>query len=47
MWFAACELRNPGFLPYFFVNENFLRFITPDYGDAYGNGHVYPRGAAS
>ena len=45
-WFVACELRNPGFLTYFFVNENFLRFITPDYGDAYGNGHVYPRGAA-
>ncbi len=45
-WFAVCELRNPGFLKYFFVNENLLRFVTHDYGDAYGNGHVYPRGSA-
>jgi len=45
-WFALCEVRNPGFLKYFFVNENLLRFITPNYGDAYGSGHVYPHGSA-
>jgi 4-amino-4-deoxy-L-arabinose transferase-like glycosyltransferase len=45
-WFWLCEIRNPGFLEYFFVNENFLRFVTPNYGDRYGNGHIYPRGSA-
>jgi len=45
-WFALCEMRNPGFLKYFFVNENLLRFVTHDYGDAYGGGHLYPRGSA-
>lgn len=45
-WFVLCEMRNPGFLKYFFINENLLRFVTHDYGDAYGNGHLYPRGAA-
>jgi 4-amino-4-deoxy-L-arabinose transferase-like glycosyltransferase len=45
-WFWRCELRNPGFLHYFFVNENFLRYVRPEYGDRYGNGHVYPRGTA-
>jgi len=45
-WFWLCEIRNPGFLEYFFVNENFLRFVTPNYGDRYGNGHIFPRGSA-
>jgi 4-amino-4-deoxy-L-arabinose transferase-like glycosyltransferase len=45
-WFALCELRNPGFLKYFFLNENLLRYVTHDYGDIYGQGHLYPRGAA-
>lgn len=45
-WFALCEARNPGFLKYFFVNENLLRFVTHNYGDAYGTGHLYPRGSA-
>jgi 4-amino-4-deoxy-L-arabinose transferase-like glycosyltransferase len=45
-WFWICEARNPGFLKYFFVNENFLRFVTRNYGDRYGDGHVYPRGSA-
>ncbi|MCK5801248.1 MAG: glycosyltransferase family 39 protein [Lentisphaeria bacterium] len=45
-WFALCELRNPGFCRYFFINENLLRFLTPAYGDRYGNGHIYPRGSA-
>lgn len=45
-WFVLCESRNPGFLKYFFLNENLLRFVTHDYGDAYGSGHLYPRGSA-
>jgi 4-amino-4-deoxy-L-arabinose transferase-like glycosyltransferase len=45
-WFWLCEVRNPGFLKYFFVNENLLRFVTHDYGDRYGNGHLFPRGSA-
>ena len=45
-WFWLCESRNPGFLHYFFVNENLLRFASREYGDRYGNGHVYPRGSA-
>lgn len=45
-WFVVCEQHNPGFLKYFFLNENLLRFIRHDYGDAYGTGHLYPRGSA-
>ena len=45
-WFVLCESRNPGFLKYFFLNENLLRFVKHDYGDAYGVGHLYPRGTA-
>lgn len=45
-WFVISERHNPGFLHYFFINENFLRFVTPNYGDLYGSGHIYPRGSA-
>lgn len=45
-WFIAAELRSPGFLRYFFINENLLRFVVHEYGDRYGNGHIYPRGTA-
>ena len=45
-WFITAEDLNPGFTRYFFINENVLRFITPDYGDKYGSGHEYFRGAA-
>ena len=45
-WFYLAETRNPGFLKYFFVNENFLRFIIHDYGDKYGSGHEHIRGTA-
>jgi 4-amino-4-deoxy-L-arabinose transferase-like glycosyltransferase len=45
-WFVLCEVRNPGFLRYFFVNENFLRFVIHEYGDKYGSGHAHLRGAA-
>ena len=43
-WYALSEIRNPGFLYYFFVNENLLRFITPEYGDRYGSAHTRFRG---
>jgi 4-amino-4-deoxy-L-arabinose transferase-like glycosyltransferase len=45
-WFYLAENKNPGFLKYFFLNENFLRYVKHDYGDLYGNGHMFPRGTA-
>jgi len=45
-WFWLAEIRNPGFLKYFFYNENILRFVTHDFGDLYGKGHVKPYGFA-
>ena len=45
-WFVLAEMRNPGFLHYFFIHENLLRYISPDYGDLYGTGHQFPRGSA-
>jgi 4-amino-4-deoxy-L-arabinose transferase-like glycosyltransferase len=45
-WFAMNEAANPGFLKYFFWNENVARYLYKDYGDKYGSGHVYWRGAA-
>ncbi|MDG2305459.1 MAG: glycosyltransferase family 39 protein [Candidatus Binatia bacterium] len=45
-WFALTERANAGFLEYFFVNENFLRFFASEYGDRYGGGHKFPPGAA-
>lgn len=43
-WFALAQNRNPDFLRYFFVNENFGRYLLKDYGDRYGSGHRYPFG---
>ena len=43
-WFLISEHRQPGFLRYFFVNENFLRYLVKDYGDKYGHGHRFPYG---
>jgi 4-amino-4-deoxy-L-arabinose transferase-like glycosyltransferase len=45
-WFVLCELHNPGFLKYFFLHENLLRYIQHDYGDLYGSGRELPRGTA-
>jgi 4-amino-4-deoxy-L-arabinose transferase-like glycosyltransferase len=45
-WFLLAERENPGFLQYFFINENFLRYFIKDYGDKYGVGHVLPYGSA-
>lgn len=43
-WYILAERANPGFLWYFFVHENLLRFLVKDYGDRYGSGHVYVYG---
>ena len=45
-WFALMAARDPGFLEYFFINENFLRFLTPNYDDRYGSPHVFFKGMA-
>jgi 4-amino-4-deoxy-L-arabinose transferase-like glycosyltransferase len=41
-WYLLAERANPGFLRYFIVNENLLRFLTPNYGDRYGLAHDLP-----
>jgi 4-amino-4-deoxy-L-arabinose transferase-like glycosyltransferase len=46
-WFLICERHNPGFLKYFFLNENLLRYVKHEYGDQYGNAHGVPRGTAA
>lgn len=46
-WFVLAEVRNPGFLRYFLINENLLRFLSTGYGDRYGTGHPLPRGSAA
>ena len=45
-WYALAEIKTPGFLEYFFINENFGRYLKKDYGDVYGVGHRQPFGAA-
>lgn len=45
-WFVRMAWENPDFLEYFFIHENFLRFVTPDYGDKYGAGREFFRGMA-
>ena len=45
-WFWLAETRNPGFLRYFFLHENLLRFFLHKYGDLYGSGRTQPYGAA-
>ena len=45
-WFVLVEARNPGSVWYFFYNENFLRFVTHDYGDRYGAGREAFRGVS-
>lgn len=44
-WFIMEEQANPDFLRYYFVQENFQRYLIHDYGDRYGTGHVYMRGS--
>ena len=45
-WFVMVEQRNPGAVWYFFYNENFMRFISHDYGDKYGAGREAFRGVS-
>lgn len=45
-WFYMAELKTPGFLKYFFLNENFYRFFKKGYGDLYGTGHKHLLGTA-
>lgn len=45
-WYWWAEIRNPGFLRYFLINENFGRYLKSDYGDVYGSGHTQPFGTA-
>lgn len=45
-WFVLMEARNPGSTWYFFYNENFLRFVSHDYGDKYGAGREAFRGVS-
>ncbi|RME57285.1 MAG: phospholipid carrier-dependent glycosyltransferase, partial [Candidatus Dadabacteria bacterium] len=40
-WFILAESYYPGFLNYFFVHENFLRYLKHDFGSRYGQGHTY------
>ncbi len=45
-WYYMMTLKNPDFLYYFFVNENFKRFLFRDYGDKFGCGRETFRGMA-
>ena len=45
-WFVIVEQRNPGSVWYFFYNENFMRFVSHDYGDKYGAGREAFRGVS-
>ncbi|UDQ98670.1 glycosyltransferase family 39 protein [Lentisphaerota bacterium WC36G] len=40
-WFYLSHKNDANFLEYFFVNENFKRFISKDYGDKYGAGREF------
>lgn len=40
-WFIMREREAPGFCSYFFLNENFLRFLRHDYGDRFGAGREF------
>ena len=46
-WFILMHREDPGFLKYFFINENLLRFLVHDYGDRYGAGRETFRGMAA
>ncbi|MBQ4439436.1 glycosyltransferase family 39 protein, partial [bacterium] len=45
-WFLMMQRKNPDFLEYFFINENFKRFLFKEYGDRYGSGRESFRGMA-
>lgn len=44
-WYAAAELKTPGFIDYFIVGEHWHRFVTPGWsGDRYGFAHAFAPG---
>ncbi|MBX7138991.1 MAG: glycosyltransferase family 39 protein [Oligoflexia bacterium] len=43
-WYLSAELRVPGFLRYFLIDENILRFLTHDAGVRYGSVKSRPYG---
>ncbi|MFA5940891.1 MAG: glycosyltransferase family 39 protein [Sinimarinibacterium sp.] len=44
-WYVIAEQHTPGFLSYFLVGENFLRFVDSTWpGDLYGGVHTRPKG---
>ncbi|HRO00110.1 MAG TPA: glycosyltransferase family 39 protein [Nitrobacter sp.] len=44
-WYAAAEIRTPGFLRYFLIGEHFDRFTVSGWqGDLYGSGHARTKG---
>ncbi len=45
-WYFLVQKANPDFLRYFFLQENFSRYLHRDYGDRYGNAHHAPYGAS-
>ncbi|MDD2943105.1 MAG: glycosyltransferase family 39 protein [bacterium] len=45
-WFYFAEQKSPGFLYYFFFQENILRYATNQYGDKYGTAHPIFYGAS-
>lgn len=45
-WYILMQMKNPEFFEYFFVNENFKRFLFKDYGDQYGAGRESFHGMA-
>ncbi len=45
-WYWLMTLRHPDFPEYFFLNENFRRFLFKEYGDKYGAGRETFRGMA-
>jgi len=45
-WYVIMQSRDPDFLEYFFVNENFKRFLFKSYGDKFGAGREFFMGMA-
>jgi len=45
-WYYLMARKDPGFLEYFFIHENFLRFVVHNYGDRFGSGRETFHGMA-
>lgn len=45
-WYWIMQSRDPDFLEYFFINENFKRFLFKNYGDKFGSGREFFHGMA-